>query len=75
MISAGEVSGELYGALLTREIRKKWPEAEIIGIGGNRMKAEGVQLIARTTGALGLTETIKHWGQIIKSFKSQRRYL
>lgn len=72
MISAGEASGELYGALLTREIRKKWPEAEIIGIGGNRMKAEGVQLIARTTGALGLTETIKHWGQIIKSFKKAR---
>lgn len=72
MISAGEASGELYGALLTREIRKKWPEAEIIGIGGNRMNAEGVQLIARTTGALGLTETIKHWGQIIKSFKKAR---
>lgn len=75
MISAGEASGELYGALLSREIKRIWPDTEIIGIGGNRMKGEGVHLIASISGAIGLTETIRHWGQIIKSFKKAKEVL
>lgn len=69
MISAGEVSGELYGALLSRAVKSKWPDIEIIGIGGHRMKSEGVQLIASISSALGLTETVRHWRAIIKNFK------
>ena len=75
MISAGEASGELYGALLSHEIRKKWPDAEIIGIGGNRMKNEGVQLIASITSAIGITETIRHWREIINSFRKAKETL
>ena len=75
MISAGEASGELYGALLSREIRKKWPDAETIGIGGNRMKNEGVQLIASMTSAIGITETIRHWREIINSFRKAKETL
>ncbi len=75
MISAGEASGELYGALLSREIKKKWPDAEIIGIGGNRMKSEGVRLIAPTTSAIGITETVRHWKDIINSFRKAKESL
>ena len=75
MISAGEASGELYGALLSREIKKKWPETEIMGIGGSRMKDEGVQLIASMSSAIGFTETIKHWRQILKSYKKAKETL
>jgi lipid-A-disaccharide synthase len=75
MISTGEASGELYGALLSRAIKKKWPETEFFGIGGNRMNREGVHLIAPVSGAIGLTETIKHWGQIIKSFRKAKQAL
>ncbi|HDK41440.1 MAG TPA: lipid-A-disaccharide synthase, partial [Nitrospirae bacterium] len=60
MISAGEASGELYGALLSREIKKIWPDADIMGIGGSRMKKEGVRLIASTSSAIGITEVIMH---------------
>ncbi len=70
MISAGEASGELYGALLSREIRKNWPDAEVIGIGGNRMKREGVNLIASISNSIGITEAIKHLGQIIMTFRT-----
>ncbi|MEK6528336.1 MAG: lipid-A-disaccharide synthase [Nitrospirota bacterium] len=75
MIVAGEASGELYGALLSRAVKKTWPETEIIGIGGNRMKKEGVHLIASISSALGLSETIRHWRQIIGSFKSAKEAL
>ncbi len=60
MISAGETSGELYGALLSREIKKRWPETEISGIGGPRMKAEGVNLIAGIAHVIGIVEAIRH---------------
>jgi lipid-A-disaccharide synthase len=60
MISAGETSGELYGALLSREIKKLWPEARIFGIGGARMEAEGVKLIAHIASVIGIVEAIKH---------------
>lgn len=74
-ISAGEASGELYGALLSRAIRKRWPETEIMGIGGSRMKKEGVTLVASVSGSLGLVETVKHWGQLIKSYSKAKETL
>ncbi len=64
MISAGEASGELYGALLSREVMKRWPETEIFGIGGSRMESEGVELIAKTTSIIGIFEAVKHLGKI-----------
>lgn len=75
MIVAGEASGELYGAMLSRAVKKAWPETEIIGIGGNLMKKEGVHLIASISSAFGLSETIRHWRQIMVSFKSAKEAL
>lgn len=75
MISTGEASGELYGALLSRALKRIWPDTEIIGIGGNRMRGEGVHLIASISSAIGLTETIRHWREIIKSFKKAKEAL
>ncbi|MBI4698515.1 MAG: lipid-A-disaccharide synthase [Nitrospirae bacterium] len=75
MISAGEASGELYGALLSREIKRLWPDVKIIGIGGKRMKSEGVHLIASVSGAFGFTETIRHWGHIKNAFKKAKETL
>ncbi len=69
MISAGETSGELYGALLCRELRKRWPDVELFGIGGPRMKAEGVSIIAPITHVLGLAEVIRHLIEIRATLK------
>ncbi|TNF55483.1 lipid-A-disaccharide synthase [bacterium] len=74
-ISAGEASGELYGALLSRAIKKRWPETEIMGIGGSQMKKEGVNLVASVSGSLGLIETVRHWGQLIKSYSKAKETL
>jgi len=75
MISAGEASGELYGALLSREIKKLWPDIELFGIGGPRMKDEGVNLIAPISSVFGLTETLRHIKEIRRTFKKAREAL
>jgi len=72
MISSGEASGELYGALLSREIKKRWPDTEIFGIGGPRMKQEGVSLIAPITHIVGLVEVIKHLPEVKRTLDKAR---
>ncbi len=64
MILAGESSGELYGSLLAKALRRKWPDVHIIGIGGSRMKEAGVELIARTSDAFGVVEALSALGKI-----------
>jgi lipid-A-disaccharide synthase len=68
MIVAGEASGELYGALLCQTLRELWPDIEIYGKGGSRMKQEGVELLATISGSLGLTETFSHLRRIKQSY-------
>jgi len=57
-IITGESSGELYGALLARALRSIRDDVRICGVGGERMKAEGVELVAGITGAFGLVEAV-----------------
>lgn len=75
MISAGETSGELYGAMLSRELKKTWPDVEISGIGGDRMKSEGVTLIAPVTHVLGIVEAVRHLNDIRKTLKKATQFL
>ncbi|MRR13696.1 lipid-A-disaccharide synthase, partial [bacterium] len=44
LMIAGEASGDLHGAGVVRAIRARRPGAEIFGIGGDRMRAEGMDL-------------------------------
>ena len=75
MISAGETSGELYGAMLCREVKKLWPDVEISGIGGPRMKEEGVSLIAPISHLMGIVEIVKHLGEIFDTFNKAKNSL
>lgn len=58
LILAGESSGELYGALLAKEILRRWSDAEIWGIGGERMEEAGVRILGRPGHAFGFIEAI-----------------
>ena len=63
-ISTGEVSGDLHGGLLTKalfeEARKHSICLEIYGLGGDKMRYEGVQIIQDTTSisAIGIWEAL-----------------
>ena len=52
-ISTGEVSGDLHGSLLSKalldEAKKKYIDLEICGLGGERMRKEGVKILQDTT--------------------------
>jgi len=45
MIIAGEASGDLHGSGLVRELKRMNPNLEIFGLGGDKMRKEGVELI------------------------------
>lgn len=69
MIVSGESSGELYGALLAKTLKDRNPEITIIGVGGDRMQTAGVNLISRISSSFGITEAIKTYSEIKRSFK------
>jgi lipid-A-disaccharide synthase len=61
-VSAGEESGDLHGAALARALRERFPSARLIGLGGARMAAEGVELLAGLDqlAVMGFVEVIRH---------------
>ena len=62
LIIAGEASGDLHGASLIRELKKLDSSLKIFGVGGNKMQAEGMELIYHIDkmAFLGFVEVIKH---------------
>ncbi len=62
LIIAGEASGDLHGASLIRELKKLNSSLKIFGIGGNKMQAEGMELIYHIDkmAFLGFVEVVKH---------------
>lgn len=69
MIITGESSGELYGSLLAKALKKKSSDIRIIGIGGERMKEAGVELISGIASAFGLVEAVSSYKTIKDTFK------
>ena len=77
LISAGEASGEMYGALLIEALRRLAGESpattpsqalEFFGVGGDRMRAAGCDTVvdSRDLAVVGISEILSHlpkiWG-------------
>jgi lipid-A-disaccharide synthase len=68
LISAGEASGEMYGAQLMEALRRNDPEIEFFGVGGDKMRAAGCDIVvdAQDLSVVGITEILSHlpkiWG-------------
>lgn len=62
MMIAGEASGDLHGASVIREIKRREPDAEIYGVGGDKMIHEGLKAIyhIRELGFMGFVEVLRH---------------
>jgi lipid-A-disaccharide synthase len=77
LISAGEASGEFYGAELIEALRRQVsqiePETEIefFGVGGEQMRAAGCDLLvdAREIAEVGIIEVVKHIPTIYRRFR------
>jgi lipid-A-disaccharide synthase len=70
-LSAGEASGEHYGALLMTELRRLEPRADFFGLGGARMAALGLRRVVRAedVAVMGITEVILHMPHIYREYR------
>jgi lipid-A-disaccharide synthase len=75
MIVTGETSGELYGSLLAVSLKNRVPGIRILGIGGERMKEAGVELVSGIASAFGLAEAVSSLRAIRKTFASASQTL
>lgn len=71
LISAGEASGEAYGAQLIDALRRILPDAEFFGVGGEHMRAAGCRTIvdAHEIAVVGLAEVVTHLPKIYREFR------
>jgi lipid-A-disaccharide synthase len=61
MISCGEASGDLYAGALTTELRRLRPDIRVTGLGGDRLRAAGAELVGdyRGLAVTGLVEALR----------------
>jgi len=69
LISAGEASGDRLGAGLAVALRALRPDVELVGMGGERMAAAGVRLVARSSdvAVVGFTEVLARLPAILRA--------
>ncbi len=78
-ISAGEASGEHYGALLIdalkRQLAAAGQTAQFFGMGGERMVEAGLERVVRSEdmAVMGITEVVRHLPRIYREFRKLKR--
>lgn len=60
LILAGEASGDLHGAALVDAWHPRDSAFAFVGLGGERMQAAGVDLLAPMEGVVGFVEVLRH---------------
>jgi lipid-A-disaccharide synthase len=71
-LSAGEASGDHYGAQLITELRRRLPQLACFGLGGKEMGDAGLDRIVRAEDVahMGITEVIRHMPRIYRAYRS-----
>ncbi len=70
-IVAGEASGDLHASEVIRELRKLDPGLRMFGIGGDLLRAQGMEVLyhAREMGIVGLFNVLRHLSMFRKVFR------
>src|SRR5260370_8488369 len=70
--SAGEASGDHYGAQLITELRRRLPQLTCFGLGGKEMEDAGLDRIVRAEDVahMGITEVIRHMPRVYGAYRS-----
>lgn len=68
VLVAGETSGDALGAGLIEQLRKRFPDAEFAGIGGDAMRRSGCDIWhdAGELAVMGLSEVLRHLPRLLK---------
>ena len=67
-IIAGEASGDLYGARIAAELKRRRPDVVVCGMGGVEMRKAGVELLVDSSelGVIGLVEVLENIFKFIR---------
>jgi lipid-A-disaccharide synthase len=70
MLVAGEASGDLHGAELCRALKTAAPAARLFGMGGERMAAAGLEVLAdiKETAVIGFSEVVRRLPLLRRTF-------
>ena len=63
LVIAGEASGDMHGADVIRELKTRMPDVTLWGLGGDALRAEGVETIhdIREMDVMGFVEVIRRY--------------
>ncbi|MEO2169953.1 MAG: lipid-A-disaccharide synthase, partial [bacterium] len=75
LMVAGEASGDLRGAELIDEMRLRVPDVQVSGVGGERLRAAGMDILvgSEDLSIMGITEVFAQAGTILRSYARIRR--
>jgi lipid-A-disaccharide synthase len=71
LLVAGEASGDLHGADFLAALRAEAPDVEVFGIGGERLRAGGMETLA-DSGALAIVGVSEARGRLRSLFQAYR---
>lgn len=79
LISAGEASGDAYGAALLREIKRQFGDTKLAvqAAGGRRLREAGAEIVADSSnwGAIGIVQSVKVSPRVIRGCSSVKKAL
>ncbi len=73
LILAGEASGDLHGSILAERLHALRPDLALVGTGGTRMRAAGVEMLEEHEGVVGFVEVIRHIPAHLRLLKRIKR--
>lgn len=76
-LCAGEASGDTLGAGLIAQLRQRYPHAQFAGIGGEQMRAAGLDAWhdASELAVMGLAEVLRHLPRLLRLRRAFRERL
>jgi lipid-A-disaccharide synthase len=71
LMVAGEASGDMHGAGVIRALRRRVPDADVFGIGGDAMRREGMDLLVHCArlSFMGFVEVVRNL-HVVRSAES-----
>ena len=76
VIVAGDKSGDLYGGILSKQIKEKFPSVEIYSFGGSVLAKHSNQVINLLSHSVcGLIEVLSSLGELLKIFRKTQEHI